>query len=162
MCTCAAVWLRRLHIWPTRSTWRPALLDPVAIKHHRPCLACALADTSIFAPPRTPRSSSQHTELEARINELVDGSVEDVLMLARCAALPRNAPSSRRCTAQQRALIHLVVPRDNLTLPCVAASRLWQLQSKMAAVGGENAYAARLERVVEARGGIEQRLQVGC
>ena len=25
----------------------------------------------------------QHTELEARINELVDGSVEDVLMLAR-------------------------------------------------------------------------------
>jgi hypothetical protein len=39
---------------------------------------------------------------------------------------------------------------------------LWQLQSKMAAVGGEGAYAARLERVVEARAGIEQRLQVGC
>ena len=27
----------------------------------------------------------QHTELEARINELVEGSVEDVLMLARWA-----------------------------------------------------------------------------
>jgi hypothetical protein len=28
---------------------------------------------------------AQHTELEARINELVDGSVEDILMLARWA-----------------------------------------------------------------------------
>jgi hypothetical protein len=62
----------------------------------------------------------QHTELEARINELVDGSVEDVLMLAR----------------------------------------LWQLQAKMAAVGGgPGAYEARLERVAEARLGLEQRLQ---
>lgn len=40
------------------------------------------------------------------------------------------------------------------------ASRLWQLQSKMAAVGGEGTYEARLERVVQARAGIEQRLQV--
>jgi hypothetical protein len=39
--------------------------------------------------------------------------------------------------------------------------RLWQLQSKMAAVGGEGTYEARLERVVLARAGIEQRLQVG-
>ncbi|KAI3436374.1 hypothetical protein D9Q98_002427 [Chlorella vulgaris] len=62
---------------------------------------------------------AQHTELEARINELVDGSVDDVLVLAR----------------------------------------LWQLQNKMAAVGGEGTYEARLGRVVEARAGIEQRLQ---
>lgn len=38
--------------------------------------------------------------------------------------------------------------------------RLWQLQAKMAAVGGGSAYEARLERVAEARSGVEQRLQV--
>ncbi|KAL4420877.1 hypothetical protein ABPG77_002836 [Micractinium sp. CCAP 211/92] len=61
----------------------------------------------------------QHSDLEKRINELVEGSVEDVLMLAR----------------------------------------LWQLQSKMAAVGGDGAYNARLDRVAAARVGLEQRLQ---
>lgn len=34
-------------------------------------------------PPLPAAPLLQHTELEARINELVDGSVEDVLMLAR-------------------------------------------------------------------------------
>ena len=46
-------------------------------------------------------------------------------------------------------------------LPRPSVCRLWQLQSKMAAVGGEGTYEARLERVVLARAGIEQRLQVG-
>ena len=46
-------------------------------------------------------------------------------------------------------------------LPLPPVSRLWQLQSKMTAVGGEGTYEARLERVVQARAGIEQRLQVG-
>lgn len=32
----------------------------------------------------------QHSDLEGRINELVDGSVEDVLMLARCAGATRD------------------------------------------------------------------------
>ena len=39
--------------------------------------------------------------------------------------------------------------------------RLWQLQNKMAAVGGEGAYDARLDRVAAARSNLEQRLQVG-
>ena len=41
------------------------------------------------------------------------------------------------------------------------ARRLWQLQSKMAAVGGEGTYEARLDRVTTARAGLEERLQVG-
>ena len=43
-----------------------------------------------------------------------------------------------------------------------ACCRLWQLQSKMAAVGGEATYEARLERVAAARVGVEQRLLVSC
>ncbi|GAB4823249.1 hypothetical protein N2152v2_010295 [Parachlorella kessleri] len=65
------------------------------------------------------RLLQQHTALEARIKELVDGAVEDVRVLAR----------------------------------------LWQLQNKMAAVGGEGAYDARLDRVAAARSNLEQRLQ---
>jgi len=45
--------------------------------------------------------------------------------------------------------------------PAPHPRRLWQLQSKMAAVGGEGAYVARLDRVASARSGLEQRLQVG-
>lgn len=52
----------------------------------------------------------------------------------------------------------------SLCSPCTPAHpspcRLWQLQNKMAAVGGEGTYEARLGRVVEAWAGIEQRLQV--
>lgn len=36
---------------------------------------------------------------------------------------------------------------------------MWQLQNKMAAVGGEGAYDARLDRVSAARTNLEQRLQ---
>lgn len=45
--------------------------------------------------------------------------------------------------------------------PRPACCRLWQLQNKMAAVGGGSAYDARLDRVVAARTNLEQRLQVG-
>ena len=38
-------------------------------------------------------------------------------------------------------------------------ARLWQLQSKMAAVGGGAGYDARLERVALARANLEHRLQ---
>lgn len=49
-----------------------------------------LSAPTLHPPPFLPRYLAtwppQHTELEARINELVDGSVADVLMLARCVA----------------------------------------------------------------------------
>lgn len=38
-------------------------------------------------------------------------------------------------------------------------ARLWQLQAKMGAVGGAASYNVRLERVVAARQGVQQRLQ---
>ena len=44
--------------------------------------------------------------------------------------------------------------------PCCVLCRLWQVQNKMAAVGGEGAYDARLDRVAAARSNLEQRLQV--
>ena len=55
--------------------------------------------------------------------------------------------------------------RSSPVPPCPSACplcRLWQLQSKMAAVGGDGAYNARLDRVAAARVGLEQRLQVGA
>ncbi|PSC68405.1 SET domain-containing [Micractinium conductrix] len=78
-----------------------------------------LPERVLEVPAARQKLLAQHTDLELRINELVEGSVEDVLMLAR----------------------------------------LWQLQSKMAAVGGEGTYEARLDRVTTARAGLEERLQ---
>ena len=68
-------------------------------------------------------------------------------------------PVSGSCKqAAQVGVLHSVPAHT----PPLAGRRLWQLQAKMAAVGGgPGAYEARLERVAEARFGLEQRLQVG-
>jgi len=63
----------------------------------------------------------------------------------------------RQTLLAQHASLMQKLRRLNSTLSedVMALARLWQLQAKMAAVGGAGAYDARLDRVIRARGALE-------
>ena len=91
-----------VQVGPTASSGicSPALKASHAL--HTCCCWCrthsaAATCQALFSTPHMPPGATchlpQHTELEARINELVEGSVEDVLMLARWVGDVRVGPA---------------------------------------------------------------------